>query len=158
MGEVWNLHIGGCQVIDKYLKSRNGRSLSLDEIGHISKVEDPLAFTIAQMRPLFLYCFQRVQSAMSQHDFFQAPLQNDLFSGEKRQESYAADPQRVRERLHRIIVEARSAESLPWDAQLLRYLQTVVPQMSLWLPNEEAAQLRFEFDEEVKRLELLSAA
>ena len=95
---------------------------------------------------------------MAQQDFFQAPKQDDLFAGEKRQESYAADPQRVRERLHRIIAEARSAESLPWDAHRLRYFKTVVPQMSLWLPEEEAAQLRFEFEEEVRRLELASAA
>jgi hypothetical protein len=95
---------------------------------------------------------------MSQQDFFQAPKQYDLFAGEKRQESYTADPQRVRERLHRIIAEARAAESLPWDAQRLRYYQTVVPQMCLWLPDEEAAQLKFEFSEEVKRLILVDAA
>jgi hypothetical protein len=91
---------------------------------------------------------------MSQQDFFQAPKQDDLFAGEKRRESYAADPQRVRERLHLIIAEAKAADSLPWDAQRLRYYQTVVPQMSLWLPEDEAAQLRFVFEEEVKRLEL----
>jgi hypothetical protein len=95
---------------------------------------------------------------MSQQDFFLTPKQDDLFAGEKRQESYAADPQRVRERLHRIIAEARVAESLPWDAQRLRYFKTVVPQMSLWLPEGEAAQLRFEFDKEISRLELASAA
>ena len=95
---------------------------------------------------------------MSQQDFFQAPKQNDLFEGEKRQESYAADPQRVRERLHRIIAEARAAEVLPWDQQKLDYYRTVVPQMSVWLPDDEAAQLRFKFAEEVKRLELASAA
>jgi Type ISP C-terminal specificity domain/N-6 DNA Methylase len=48
--EVWNFHIGGYQVLDKYLKSRKGRTLSLDEIRHISKVADSLAFTIAQMQ------------------------------------------------------------------------------------------------------------
>jgi hypothetical protein len=95
---------------------------------------------------------------MSQHDFFQAPQQNDLFAGEKRQENYNADPERVRQRLHRIIAEAKASDSLPWDAQKLGYYRTVVPQMSLWLPAEEAAQLRFQFDEEVKRLELASAA
>jgi hypothetical protein len=94
---------------------------------------------------------------MSQQDFFQAPKQDDLFAGEKRQESYAADPQRVRERLHRIIAEARAADVLPWDKQKLGYYRTVVPQMSLWLPEEEAAQLRFAFDQEVKRLELAAA-
>lgn len=46
---VWNFHIGGYQVLDKYLKSRKGRKLSLDEINHVSAVADSLAFTIEQM-------------------------------------------------------------------------------------------------------------
>jgi predicted helicase len=46
---VWDFHIGGYQVIDKYLKSRKGRALSLDEINHISAIADSLAFTIGQM-------------------------------------------------------------------------------------------------------------
>jgi predicted helicase len=47
--DVWNFHIGGYQVIDKYLKSRKGRMLSLDEINHVGHIADALAFTIAQM-------------------------------------------------------------------------------------------------------------
>lgn len=47
--DVWNFHIGGYQVLEKYLKSRKGRKLSLDEITHVSAVADSLAFTIAQM-------------------------------------------------------------------------------------------------------------
>jgi hypothetical protein len=47
--EVWNFHIGGYQVLDKYLKSRKGRKLSLDEIDHVAAVADSLAFTIEQM-------------------------------------------------------------------------------------------------------------
>ena len=46
---VWDFHIGGYQVLDKYLKSRKGRKLSLDEIDHVAKVADALAFTIDQM-------------------------------------------------------------------------------------------------------------
>lgn len=46
---VWEFHIGGYQVLDKYLKSRKGRRLSLDEINHIAAVADTLAFTIDQM-------------------------------------------------------------------------------------------------------------
>ena len=46
---VWDFHIGGYQVLDKYLKSRKGRVLSLDEINHIAAVADSLAFTIDQM-------------------------------------------------------------------------------------------------------------
>ncbi len=47
--EVWDFHIGGYQVLDKYLKSRKGRVLSLDEIEHVGAVADSLAFTIEQM-------------------------------------------------------------------------------------------------------------
>jgi len=46
---VWQFHIGGYQVLDKYLKSRKGRFLSLDEINHVSAVAASLAFTIDQM-------------------------------------------------------------------------------------------------------------
>jgi predicted helicase len=46
---VWDFHIGGYQVIDKYLKSRKGRKLSLDEINHVSAIANSLAFTIEQM-------------------------------------------------------------------------------------------------------------
>lgn len=46
---VWEFHIGGYQVLDKYLKSRKGRVLSLDEIDHVAAVADSLAFTIDQM-------------------------------------------------------------------------------------------------------------
>jgi Type ISP C-terminal specificity domain/N-6 DNA Methylase len=46
---VWDFHIGGYQVLDKYLKSRRGRVLSLEEIDHVGAVADSLAFTIEQM-------------------------------------------------------------------------------------------------------------
>jgi predicted helicase len=47
--DVWNFHIGGYQVIEKYLKSRKTRKLSLDEINHVGAIADSLAFTITQM-------------------------------------------------------------------------------------------------------------
>ncbi|MGA8499247.1 MAG: type ISP restriction/modification enzyme, partial [Xanthobacteraceae bacterium] len=46
---VWGFHIGGYQVLDKYLKSRKGRALSLDEINHVGAIADSLSFTIEQM-------------------------------------------------------------------------------------------------------------
>ena len=46
---VWEFQIGGYQVLDKYFKSRKGRTLALDEIDHIARVADSLAFTIEQM-------------------------------------------------------------------------------------------------------------
>jgi predicted helicase len=47
--EVWDFHIGGYQVLEKYLRSRKGRTLSLDEQTHVGEVAEALAFTIAQM-------------------------------------------------------------------------------------------------------------
>ena len=46
---VWNFHIGGYQVIDKYLKSRKGRTLTLDEVTNVEHIVAVLAFTITQM-------------------------------------------------------------------------------------------------------------
>ncbi len=46
---VWEFHIGGYRVLEKYMKSRKGRVLSLDEINHVAAVADSLAFTIEQM-------------------------------------------------------------------------------------------------------------
>ena len=42
---------------------------------------------------------------------------------------------------------------MPWDSEKVRLYRLIFPQMSNWLPKEEAAQLCFEFDSEMKRLE-----
>ena len=47
--DVWDFHIGGYQVLDKYLKSRKSRTLSLDEIENVQNVVNVLRFTIDQM-------------------------------------------------------------------------------------------------------------
>lgn len=47
--EVWGYTIGGYQVLDKYLKSRRGRVLSLDEIENVEAVANVLAFTVERM-------------------------------------------------------------------------------------------------------------
>jgi len=49
---VWEFHLGGYQVLDKYLKSRKGRTLSLDEIENIQNIVKTLAFTILQMQKI----------------------------------------------------------------------------------------------------------
>jgi hypothetical protein len=50
--DVWNFHIGGYQVLDKYLKSRKGRHLSLDEIENVMNVVKVLRFTIDRMQEI----------------------------------------------------------------------------------------------------------
>ena len=47
--DVWEFHIGGYQVIDKYLKSRKGRTLTLDEIENVTNICNVLQFTIIRM-------------------------------------------------------------------------------------------------------------
>jgi predicted helicase len=36
--EIWNFHIGGYQVLDKWLKDRKGRALAYDDITHYQKI------------------------------------------------------------------------------------------------------------------------
>ena len=47
--EAWNFHIGGYQVLHKWLKDRKGRELSFDELEHYSKVVSALLQTIELM-------------------------------------------------------------------------------------------------------------
>ncbi|WP_297521672.1 type ISP restriction/modification enzyme [Thermococcus sp.] len=50
--EVWEYTIGGYRVIEKYLKGRKGRKLSLDELEHIYRVIEILMRTIELVREL----------------------------------------------------------------------------------------------------------
>jgi hypothetical protein len=86
-----------------------------------------------------------------QRDLFQND-KSDLFAEDGPTPEYYADPDEVRAELHAILAEARAAHKLPWDSRKVSYYQTVFPQMTLWLPEEEAAQLRFEFETEMERL------
>ena len=47
--EVWNFHIGGYQVCQKWLKDRKGRTLTYDELTHYQKVIVALQETIRLM-------------------------------------------------------------------------------------------------------------
>ncbi len=49
--EVWDFHIGGYQVLDKYLKSRRAENL-LREIENIENIVNALASTILQMNEI----------------------------------------------------------------------------------------------------------
>ena len=103
---VWEFHIGGYQVLDKYLKSRKGRVLSLDEINYVGAIADSLVFTIEQMA--------RIDEA------YRAAFGEAGIS--------ARDPR-------------------------ISLYRTIFPQMTLWLLEHEGAQLRFEFETELARLE-----
>ncbi|MDE5442983.1 hypothetical protein GWG65_16280 [Bradyrhizobium sp. CSA207] len=87
-------------------------------------------------------------------------LQRDLFQDEERAELfhdaptpvYRPDPDQVRTELQRILAEARAAKTLPWEPRKTALYQTIFPQMTNCLPEDEGAQLRFEFEAELVRL------
>lgn len=87
-----------------------------------------------------------------QPDLFGNDTLPELFDEDAAPRAYRADPEKVRTRLQNILAEARSAQTLPWDARQLTLYRTIFPQMANWLPEPEAAQLRFEFETEMVRL------
>lgn len=87
-----------------------------------------------------------------QQDLFEAEAQPELFEPGAAPPAYRPDLDQVRARMHRILAEARAAEKLPWDADQLLVYRTIFPQMARWLPDEEGAQLKFEFETEMERL------
>jgi len=48
--EVWEYHIGGYQVAEKWLKDRKGKELSSEEVAHYTKVVTAIAETISIQR------------------------------------------------------------------------------------------------------------
>ena len=73
--------------------------------------------------------------------------------------SYEPDRDEIRQELHDILAQARGATNgAPWDERTFQYHKTVFPQMANWLPETERDQLRFEFAQEIERIEMLLAA
>jgi hypothetical protein len=87
-----------------------------------------------------------------QGDLFRADEQPDLF-GDSSLPAYRPDPEKVRSRLYKILAEARAAHRLPWEPTRVSLYRTIFPQMTLFLPEDEGARLRFEFETELERLE-----
>jgi predicted helicase len=52
--QVWNFHIGGYQVCEKWLKDRKGRTLSAEDITHYHKIVVALSETIRLMAEIDL--------------------------------------------------------------------------------------------------------
>jgi hypothetical protein len=78
--------------------------------------------------------------------------QADLF-GLAEPPAYRPDPDKVRSRLHRILAEMRAAQDGVLEPSTVSLYRTIFPQMTNWLPDDEGAQLRFAFEEELARLE-----
>jgi hypothetical protein len=85
-----------------------------------------------------------------QTDLFGAS-QPDLF-GSVPQHDLRPDPAEVRAKLHLVLGKARAAPAMPWSRKDIEFYKVVFPQMTCWLPDDEARQLRFEFAMELDRL------
>jgi hypothetical protein len=89
-------------------------------------------------------------SRSNQTDLFSK--QPDLF-GPPPPQSYAPSLAKVRAEVNKVLEQARVAKEMPWTQKEVAFWKTVFPQMTNWLPEEEAAQLRSAFLEEICRLE-----
>jgi hypothetical protein len=95
----------------------------------------------------------REMALSRQRDLFLDEEQADLFGEDAPTPVYRADPDEVRAELYKILAEARAAQKLPWEPRRVALYRTIFPQMTNWLPRDEAAQLCFEFETELARLE-----
>jgi len=91
-------------------------------------------------------------TAPRQRDLFGHDEQDDLFE-DRPTPVYRADPDEVRAELYKFLAEARAAQKMPWEPGRVSLYRTIFPQITNWLPAEESAQLRFEFETELARLE-----
>jgi hypothetical protein len=78
--------------------------------------------------------------------------QLDLFGGGPAP-GHGPDPEEMREWLCSLLAEARAAETMPWPPVNTRLYRMLFPRITSWLPEDEGAQLRFEFEAELARLE-----
>ena len=66
--DVWDFHIGGYQVCEKWLKDRKGRTLSKDDIAHYQKIVVALSETIRLMK--------QIDEVIEQHGGWPGAFQN----------------------------------------------------------------------------------
>jgi hypothetical protein len=104
------------------------------------------------MMYLIRICWRGNMARNDQPDLFGTETQSELFDEDAAPVVYRADPDKVRQELHKILAEARAAQTMPWDAKRTLLYRTIFPQMTNWLPKEEGTQLRFEFEAELARL------
>jgi len=77
---VWNFHIGGYQVCEKWLKDRKDRTLSKDDIAHYQKIVVALNETIRLMR--------KIDVVIEQHGGWPAAFQSSRVHSAENGESF----------------------------------------------------------------------
>ncbi len=71
--------------------------------------------------------------------------QLEMFGDHAPAQATTADPDRVRRKLDAFLTEAREAGAHGLPTARRRLIETVVPQMTRWLPEDEAARVRQAF-------------
>ena len=87
-----------------------------------------------------------------QGDLFGHDEQDDLL-GDQLTPVYHADPDQVRADCTRFSRRHGPRGRCRGSRRACSLYRTIFPQMTNWLPEEEGAQLRFEFETELTRLE-----
>jgi hypothetical protein len=82
-----------------------------------------------------------------------APTQGNLFGGASAPPQRQPDPDRVRRRLEGILAEMRAEPKMAWDFSLQLLYQKIFPDMTHFLPEDEGARYRADFEREWRRLE-----
>ncbi len=114
-----------------------------------------IAGVVWHTRPIDSLANEDKQAAMKhngQLDLF-GESQLELTGTEPAAPAYRVDPDEVRAELLTVLAQARAAQTFPWDSRRTLYWRVVFPQMTNWLPDDEAAQLRLEFASEIRRLD-----
>jgi hypothetical protein len=82
-----------------------------------------------------------------------APAQESLSTGASKQPQCQPHPDRVRRRLEAILAEMRAEQKMAWDFAIQVVYQKIFPDMTHFLPEEEGARYRADFEKEWMRLE-----
>jgi hypothetical protein len=72
----------------------------------------------------------------SKPNLFETEKQADLFAADTTP-AYRPEPDKVRSRLHKILAEARAAQTCPWEPTRVSLYRTIFPQMSLWISPQQ---------------------
>ena len=88
----------------------------------------------------------------SQHDLFETELQSDLF-GADAIPAYRPDAGKVRARLHKILAEARAAQTSPLEPARVSLYRTIFPQMTFPAARGRRRPIALRVRDEMARLE-----
>lgn len=80
--------------------------------------------------------------------------QGDLFGSPAAKPAYRPKPESVYRRIDSILAELRAEESTrDWPWGQASFFRMVFPNLTCWLPEDEAARFTSEFEAEMARLE-----